>query len=188
MGVFITIVTIVTIVALVVAGFFTIVVVRTDLRIERAHGLLTLALLAAVALGLLWPPVLDGIAYAGMSRTDGPAIAMMVAFYTFATILASTLVGIAGLIEMAVARRWWWLAGLLAAMVLTVAMIFVPLYSELLTVFLLTVLPTPISNSYILPDAYLLASEAVVLLVCAGYAVRATWFHASPAAQVVASG
>ncbi|HEU0028767.1 MAG TPA: hypothetical protein VFQ25_16800 [Ktedonobacterales bacterium] len=160
--------------ALVVAGFFIVGVVRTDVRTERAYGLLALALLAAVALGFLWPPVLDRSARADSSGTDDLAFVVIAGFYILATILAIALLGIAGLIEMAVARQWWWFATLLAAMALMAITIFLPLFSNLLTTF-------PFPNSFILRDANWLASEAVVLLVCVGYGVRATWFRSPPA-------
>lgn len=156
--------------ALVVAGFFIVGVARTDIRTERAYGLLALALLAAVALGFLWPPILDMSAYADLSRGDDLAFGIIVASYLFATILAIALPGIVGLIEMAVERQWRWFGGLLAVIAVAVASqpIIVPLLSQLQA-------SSSTSHSFILIFAYWLVCEAVVLLVCAGYGVRATW-------------
>lgn len=94
---------------LVVAGAFIVSVVRADVRSERAYGLLALALLAAVALGFLWPAIFSAIA-ADVPGTDDLGTVIIVGFFTFATLLAIALPGIVGLIEMAVARQWWWFA------------------------------------------------------------------------------
>lgn len=146
--------------ALVVAGFFIVGVVRTDIRAERAYGLLALALLAAIALGYLWPPVLDASAHTNSSGED-LAFVLFVGLYIVATILTIALPCIVGLVEMAVASQWRWFGVLLA--VIAAMVVLAP-------------------NSLSMGAAYLLASEVVVLLVCAGYGIRATWFRPSPAA------
>lgn len=125
------------------------------------------------ALVFLWPPVFAANAHDSSGTDDLGTV--IFGFFTFATVLAIALLGIVGLIEMAVARRWWWLAILLAAMGLMAATIILPLFTN----------PPDVSaspDSFILRDAVWLASEAVVLLVCAGYGIRATWFRFRPAA------
>jgi hypothetical protein len=161
--------------ALVVAGIFIISVVRADASSERAYGLLALALLAAIALGFLWPPVFSMDAYVDSWGANSLPNALMVGFFFFCTILAVALLGIVGLIEMAIARQWWWFATLLVAMALIAATIFLRPVPDLAAIF-------PFPNSFLQRDALWLAGEAVVLLVCAGYGVRATWFRSWPAA------
>ena len=160
---------------LIVAGAIIVVGVRADFGGERAYGLLALALLAIASIGYLWTVVLSADAQVGSWGTDGLMIGMIVAIYTFATILAIGLLGVVGLIEMAVLRRWRWFAGLLAAMVLLVALIFLPIFSYPLALF-------PLPNSLVLRDANWLVSEVVVLIVCVWYGIRATWFRPAPAA------
>jgi hypothetical protein len=158
---------------LIMVGVIIAFTLRADFVTERAYGLLALALLAAVALGLLWPPVIDADTRIDSWGANSLANAMMDGFFTFATILAIALLGIVRLIEMAIARQWWWLGGLFAAMALMALTIFLPIFINSPGV-------SSSPDSSILRDAIWLASEAVVLLVCAGYGVRATWFRSAP--------
>jgi hypothetical protein len=142
MGVFITF-------ALVVAGVVIVGVARTDIRTERAYGLLALALLATVTLGYLWPPVLRASAYADSSGTDDLAYVLVAGLAIVATILAVALPGIVRLIEMAVANQWRWFGGLLA--VIAAMALLPPVMAPLFQV--------AFSKPNLSPERRLLASE-----------------------------
>lgn len=160
---------------LIVAGAIIVVGVRADFGGERAYGLLALALLAVASIGYLWTMVLSATAQVDSWGADSLAIAILVGFYTLTTILAIALLDVVGLIEMAVMRRWRWFAGLLAAMALLGASIFLPIFAYPLALF-------PLPNSLVLRDVNWLVSEVVVLIVCVWYGIRATWFRPAPAA------
>ena len=153
-----------------------------DLKTRRGYGILALALLVAVTLAYSWANAIDVIeAEEHATRGGGLVAGLVILLYWLATLLATGFVSVAGLIEMRVARRRWWFAGLLVALALLIAQaiqffFFPHSILDLSHIF-------PISDA---PHSFLVSQivyEGIPLLVCATYGAWRSWPRAQVATQ-----